>query len=1836
MRNKLLTLILAVALCFSMSFVLACKDNTPKVTGPTVVSVNVGEKTDLFDVAEGVAVADVSVTIYDTAVATASGKEVTGVKAGVTGAEISYDDTTYNVVISVEDPDAITNAIAAAKTELEQKITESVSSAKTELQTNIDSLKTALETAIADLGMEDIEGLVAQLDEIAADIAEKADAAEVKASIDALEKAVTDAKTALQTAIDNLDKELTEEIEAQIKTVNATIDGVKNSVTALDEKMTQAQADIDALEKAVADLEAQLDKDSEGNSLYAKKVNAKVELMAELLEKGHHSVDFSTIDAATTQEELDSAVAAIRAEYLEGEEVFDLNAYKANAAAEIIVVYENTIAPELVKLSDLANIAAVKEATTREREIAFVQIILANTKADVDKILADYTANCEKIIEDYVAMEDFVDALDTFYAERETAGIVSTDKDAIAALDEQYDKLSDEAKELLKSATVKIMMKGGEVTVPVLNQTVEETTTPGAYDMIDVIDTLIGKIEAVYVAGDEAKTPLEVGGITLNDELVVIDQFLEERKDALTEVSDGYEALGDYVYYLKGELLETTDPEYEANKTLAGAKAQDVVDLLHAEEYADVFIAAFKAAVIPEGATETTYNAYIKNLYDTKIQNDSSRAWKQVQVKSAQTVAFWAFYNGVVGKIDGATADQKIGDIAAVPATPSNETEKAEYDVLYAAYVTTAETALASAKNVYTYGTKTTDNYTQGEDQVYVDRVAAVVGAEGAPSVKEAYNTINENVVAAGYFAETVEENYNNIIANYETAYADAAAFIKQMIDETAFGGAAGDFTTDPTRMAFSTKLTTAYAALEGFAPYYVIDLPMDVYTVYTTIAGQNITEVYATVETAVNNWTATEGAKTPNDKVYNETYTAEAANTLIATYIATAKKAYEVVSDVVPYATSTAVDAMTRTVAMNAHAAYVELVTDIVATDYAAANNANAVTVNTHYNVMYEAALKFVKALQNYDFSAYVDEEEAPLYESVAEGFVNELMNFYKAEDQFAYKYLKGGAANGQTAGLEQLIGVYAQYAAEVTNDSSDYIIDGEVHYDLVEFAVGGQIDAEMDKTAVEAQLKAIKEYYINADGNVTEAANNVFGTYDLAAAEGDVFDFAAFTSAIDVKVLVENFIDSVIPTYDFAKALYTGASDATAASALYDNLAAAYAPIASSVIGEDYLDAVYASVYADYLALYGNIVRGEDGVTVVVPEISTKAPFDAWAEDYVGEGLELATDLAEKVAANESGEICLTAYETIMAKAPLAYYYLSEDLANSYLQIAKDKMTNDAITMIAQYVNAYANYYAGLTSDDEIDHAKVSGYAGSINTWFKILDQYAKEDETLTAEMADRINAAAAGFTKTTVSGKEYTTAYEAARAIVAIPDDIAADITAKITAFNEALTNFHNTPNTGVNAAVKSGADLDTLFNNEGKTGMADVKAVIDQLVADLANYNTIKTLADFQYDGKAMSDVIAQIATDLTNAQNKKTAMQTAIQAVIDAYALANFKQDGGIAAIENYVYELNYNDALKTYKDACDALKTAGADTYGFAYNYDWTNDTAISTNRAEVEKLCKAIDQMISGITSLYTAFFEEIPEGVVGMITPEEYAKLSVAEREAKVAEVKAKLAELGIQDAQKVAAIVSRMTLSDQEIINSIDSNVSILFDEYDYDVTKNTPVQDKIDAVKKAAAEKETEKAELAIAAEWLAEVNNFSAATPASDVAAAVAEVYTTFFNSDTITTDVAREAVKEKALELQAIVANDSKELYDLKTAYDAAKAASEAAPEDTDLQAALEAAETAYNEAVENFGYVFTDESGNKTLVISVASWGGNAYPFFFELQSTLGAKTLVVSNIEA
>lgn len=1772
MRNKLLTLILAVALCFSMSFVLACKDNTPKVTGPTVVSVNVGEKTDLFDVAEGVAVADVSVTIYDTAVATASGKEVTGVKAGVTGAEISYDDTTYNVVISVEDPDAITNAIAAAKTELEQKITESVSSAKTELQTNIDSLKTALETAIADLGMEDIDGLVDQLDEIAADIAEKADAAEVKASIAALEKAVTEAKTALQTAIDNLDKELTEEIEAQIKTVNATIDGVKNSVTALDEKMTQAQADIDALEKAVADLEAQLDKDSEGNSLYAKKVNAKVELMAELLEKGHHSVDFSTIDAATTQEELDSAVAAIRAEYLEGEEVFDLNAYKANAAAEIIVVYENTIAPELVKLSDLANIAAVKEATTREREIAFVQIILANTKADVDEILKNYTENCEKIIEDYVAMEDFVDALDAFYAERETAGIVSADKDAIAALDKQYNELSDEAKELLKSATVKIMMEDGEVTVPVLNQTVEETTTPGAYDMIHVIDTLIGKIEAVYVAGDGKPaegetpavpaTPLEVGGTMVNEELVVIDQFLEERKEALTEVSNGYEALKAYQFYLKGEM------DVPEDKAKAGAKAQDVVDLLHAEEYADEFIAAFKAAVIPEGATEITYNAYITNLYDTKIQNDLSRAWKQVQVKSAQTVAFWAFYNGVVGKIDGATADQKIGDIAAVPATPSSETEKAEYDVLYAAYVTTAETALASAKNVYTYGTKTTDSYTKGEDQVYVDRVAAVVGAEGAPSVKEAYNTINENVVAAGYFAETVEENYNNIIANYETAYADAAAFIKQMIEETAFGGAAGDFKTDPTRMAFSTKLTTAYAALEGFAPYYVIDLPMDVYTVYTTIAGQNITEVYATVETAVNNWTATEGAKTPNDKVYNETYTAEAANTLIATYIATAKKAYEVVSEVVPYATSEDVVAKTRTQAMAAHAAYVELVTDEVATDYAAANNANAVTVNTHYNVDYAAAEKYLNAVIAHSFDAYtttvetgegeeVTTETKPVYETFAAGYAAEKA----ALSEFAQKYI--------AAGIQNLVDVYGDYVAKVVADT-----------DL-------------------ASLAAVKEEY-------AAYTDTVFGVYDL---EADKLTEILTQEVVDK--LLTDYVTSVENTQKFAANLFAGAKTFEKAGTLKADLAAVYEAVGAQTITDEYLAEVYVNVYADYQKLYGAIAVVDGKVTV--PAINDYASsMEDWMQPYVGTGVELAKTLANFVAENASGETCVSAYEALVKDAPLAYYYLSDELQTSYREIERKKLINDAVSNIAIQLTTYT----ALTEENKTDE-NVAKIAAAINSWFKVFDEYLPADASdLTERNAyiQAINDAAGvrGFTEAVVVGETYTVAYEAARAIVTIPDLIAEDIVEKIDAFYKANNAFLNTPNSGDNDAIDHAADLETLFTNEGKTGLKDINDAITELVAQLAHYNVLKAIGDYTYGEVQLDAAVKAVADELVKSTARKDAMIAEINAIVTDYTVETFK-----AADD---YETGYNAKLAAFKEACEAL--------GTDYNYIWSNDADITKNMNEVVALCTDLDSLVSGITSMNTIYFTVVPEVVAGMPAKTEEEKQAI--RDKLIAENK--------YTNEEINNIVLRIAMTDEEILAAMEANVLALETKHAYEIANNAPVYAKLQAVRDDIAQKELEKEELAIAEEWLAEVNNFSAATPASDVAAAVAEVYTTFFNSDTIKTDVAREAVKEKALELQAIVADATQEFMGIKNAYDAAKAASEAEPENEELKTALDEAEKAFNEAVANYGYIFEDESGNKTLVVSVASWGGNAAWFIVNntYKTLFGVNSAIVSNVKA
>lgn len=1719
MRNKLLTLILAVALCFSMSFVLACKDNTPKVTGPTVVSVNVGEKTDLFDVAEGVAVADVSVTIYDTAVATASGKEVTGVKAGVTGAEISYDDTTYNVVISVEDPDAITNAIAAAKTELEQKITESVSSAKTELQTNIDSLKTALETAIADLGMEDIDGLVDQLDEIAADIAEKADAAEVKASIAALEKAVTEAKTALQTAIDNLDKELTEEIEAQIKTVNATIDGVKNSVTALDEKMTQAQADIDALEKAVADLEAQLDKDSEGNSLYAKKVNAKVELMAELLEKGHHSVDFSTIDAATTQEELDSAVAAIRAEYLEGEEVFDLNAYKANAAAEIIVVYENTIAPELVKLSDLANIAVVKEATTREREIAFVQIILANTKADVDEILKNYTENCEKIIEDYVAMEDFVDALDRFYAERETAGIVSADKDAIAALDEQYDKLSDEAKELLKSATVKIMMEDGEATVPVLNQTVEETVTPGAYDMIHVIDTLIGKIEAVYVAGDGKPaegetpavpaTPLVVGGITLNDELVVIDQFLEERKDALTEVSNGYEALKDYQFYLKGEM------DVPEDKAKAGAKAQDVVDLLHAEEYADEFIAAFKAAVIPEGATETTYNAYITNLYDTKIQNDSSRAWKQVQVKSAQTVAFWAFYNGVVGKIDGATADQKIGDIAAVPATPSSETEKAEYDVLYAAYVTTAETALASAKNVYTYGTKTTDSYTKGEDQVYVDRVAAVVGAEGAPSVKEAYNTINKNVVAAGYFAETVEENYNNIIANYETAYADAAAFIKQMIEETAFGGAAGDFKTDPTRMAFSTKLTTAYAALEGFAPYYVIDLPMDVYTVYTTIAGQNITEVYATVETAVNNWTATEGAKTPNDKVYNETYTAEAANTLIATYIATAKKAYEVVSEVVPYATSKDVVAKTRTQAMAAHAAYVELVTDEVATDYAAANNANAVTVNTHYNVDYAAAEKYLNAVIAHSFDAYtttvetgegeeVTTETKPVYETFAAGYAAEKA----ALSEFAQKYI--------AAGIQNLVDVYGDYVAKVVADT-----------DL-------------------ASLAAVKEEY-------AAYTDTVFGVYDL---EADKLTEILTQEVVDK--LLTDYVTSVENTQKFAANLFAGAKTFEKAGTLKADLAAVYEAVGAQTITDEYLAEVYVNVYADYQKLYGAIAVVDGKVTV--PAINDYASsMEDWMQPYVGTGVELAKTLANFVAENASGETCVSAYEALVKDAPLAYYYLSDELQTSYREIERKKLINDAVSNIAIQLTTYT----ALTEENKTDE-NVAKIAAAINSWFKVFDEYLPADASdLTERNAyiQAINDAAGvrGFTEAVVVGETYTVAYEAARAIVTIPDLIAEDIVEKIDAFYKANNAFLNTPNSGDNDAIDHAADLETLFTNEGKTGLKDINDAITELVAQLAHYNVLKAIGDYTYGEVQLDAAVKAVADELVKSTDRKTAMIAEINAIVTDYTVETFK-----AADD---YETGYNAKLAAFKEACEAL--------GTDYNYIWSNDADITKNMNEVVALCTDLDSLVSGITSMNTIYFTVVPEVVAGMPAKTEEEKQAI--RDKLIAENK--------YTNEEINNIVLRIAMTDEEILAAMEANVLALETKHAYEIANNAPVYAKLEAVRNSV-----------VAKPWIAKVSALTGAETEREAIITAIEEY------NAASTEI-REIMQEQMDRVVVWITAENKTVVDSYAAYTAAKEALEAGdPAETEayeaLQKAYEEAKAAAKAALDNTYWSEEEEGG--------------------------------------
>lgn len=1013
-----------------------------------------------------------------------------------------------------------------------------------------------------------------------------------------------------------------------------------------------------------------------------------------------------------------------------------------------------------------------------------------------------------------------------------------------------------------------------------------------------------------------------------------------------------------------------------------------------------------------------------------------------------------------------------------------------------------------------------------------------MVGAEGAPSVKEAYNTINKNVVAAGYFAETVEENYNNIIANYETAYADAAAFIKQMIEETAFGGAAGDFKTDPTRMAFSTKLTTAYAALEGFAPYYVIDLPMDVYTVYTTIAGQNITEVYATVETAVNNWTATEGAKTPNDKVYNETYTAEAANTLIATYIATAKKAYEVVSEVVPYATSEDVVAKTRTQAMAAHAAYVELVTDEVATDYAAANNANAVTVNTHYNVDYAAAEKYLNAVIAHSFDAYtttvetgegeeVTTETKPVYETFAAGYAAEKA----ALSEFAQKYI--------AAGIQNLVDVYGDYVAKVVADT-----------DL-------------------ASLAAVKEEY-------AAYTDTVFGVYDL---EADKLTEILTQEVVDK--LLTDYVTSVENTQKFAANLFAGAKTFEKAGTLKADLAAVYEAVGAQTITDEYLAEVYVNVYADYQKLYGAIAVVDGKVTV--PAINDYASsMEDWMQPYVGTGVELAKTLANFVAENASGETCVSAYEALVKDAPLAYYYLSDELQTSYREIERKKLINDAVSNIAIQLTTYT----ALTEENKTDE-NVAKIAAAINSWFKVFDEYLPADASdLTERNAyiQAINDAAGvrGFTEAVVVGETYTVAYEAARAIVTIPDLIAEDIVEKIDAFYKANNAFLNTPNSGDNDAIDHAADLETLFTNEGKTGLKDINDAITELVAQLAHYNVLKAIGDYTYGEVQLDAAVKAVADELVKSTDRKTAMIAEINAIVTDYTVETFK-----AADD---YETGYNAKLAAFKEACEAL--------GTDYNYIWSNDADITKNMNEVVALCTDLDSLVSGITSMNTIYFTVVPEVVAGMPAKTEEEKQAI--RDKLIAENK--------YTNEEINNIVLRIAMTDEEILAAMEANVLALETKHAYEIANNAPVYAKLQAVRDDIANKELEKEELAIAAEWLAEVNNFSAATPASDVAAAVAEVYTTFFNSDTIKTDVAREAVKEKALELQAIVADATQEFMGIKNAYDAAKAASEAEPENEELKTALDEAEKAFNEAVANYGYIFEDESGNKTLVVSVAS----------------------------
>lgn len=1748
MRNKLLTLILAVALCFSMSFVLACNKSEPKISGSTV-NVEIGQTAELFSAEEGVALADVTVNVKNQSIATwtSGSNEVTGVAQGLTAAEVTYEDTTITVYINVIDNTKLAeleSKLTASTNDLESKL----GAQKQELLTKIDETKTALDAAIDELGVADIDGLTEELAKLETKANAAASIEEVKGLVDDLKETVTSMNTALSGKIDDLSA------DTQTK-----IDTVTSSVSALATRVAAAETEINNIKTDIENLKKDIESTQNAGVLPEAKLAAKIELMPEVYAAGYLGYDFKEIDAATTVEEIEAAKAAIRETI-----TVDIKEYKANAAAEIIVTYEKELAG-IVASFESVNAAAVKEATTREREVAFVRIILANTLAEVDDIVNEYKDNCTKIVEDYKAMEAFVAALEEFYSSRTESGIVLADADAIATLDAQYEALSKEAKELFETAKAAVKFEDDAEAV--------EVEATDAYAMIDKIYDVVKQVNEVYVAGDEAKTPLVVGGVTINEELVVIDDFLVERKEALTAAANAYEALADYAYYMKGDLTPGEDRD--------GGKAKDIVDLLHSEEYAEEFIEKFVQAEIAKVSEDDTteyasYNAFITALYNAKISSEESRAWKQVNVKAPQVPVFWAFYNGLVGKLDGANTDAVIEGIPAAPAADATEVDARYYEDLRTAYVVTADAALAAAKEVYVYGTKTAETYAAegvAVDLVYTDRTAAVVGET---SVKAVYNTTKANVVSADYFAESVAGNYDNIIANYETAYAGSVKFINLLINETEFGGEAGVFTA--ARTAFQTTLTTAYEALDDFAKLYVIDLPMDVYTVYTALTNSDILTAYEANAATVDAWTKAEGANEPNEKVFNETYTAEAAATMIETYLAAAKNANEVMTAVAPYATETKVDAKTRTTAMAKYDAYVKLITDRVASDYVtAANNATAVTVDTHYNENYEAAKKFLEAVIAHSFDAYTENvttgegedattEEKAKYETFYAGYTAEKA----ALAAFAQSYIDAAMAN--------LVNVYGEYALNVT--------------------------AVVDLSG----LAAIKTEYADFE-------DEVFGTYDLGT---DEFTTILTTEVVDK--LVADYVTSVEATKAFAAALYAGAMTMEKATTLKDDLAAVYEPVAAQVVTTEYLNAVYGSVYADYLKLYGAITADETG-KVTVPEISAYETVDAWMDDYVATGVALAKTLAENVAANASGEICVAAYEALTEEAPLAYFYLSDELQEAYRVIERNKLINDAIENIAIQVSTYA-----ALEGADLNEANISKIASTVSTWFKVFDEYLKTEEEI-ADGAKRIDSAAAtrGFTKATVEGTEYTDAYEAARALVKIPDLIAANITAKIDAFNTALDAFYNTPNTGVNAEIKHGTDLNTLFNNEDKEGMSDISAAITELKTRLEYYTNIKTIADYTYGEGTLAAAVEKVGTDLTAAIARKEALQAAIDDILANYTVAVFKVDA-----EGYTYELDYLTKQEAFKAACTALDTN--------YNYDWTNDADISKNMAEVDALCHDISQLISGITGMNTIYFTAVPASVAGMPFATEEEKQAI--RDALIA--------TNNYSTEQINNIVLRMSMTDAEILDAMEANVLALETQYGYIVAKNTSVQAKIDAVKNDMAVKEDQ----AVAGEWLAEVNNFSAATPQSDVAKALEEAYNVLLKDGVLGTDTVKAEVKEAALKLQEQVAADSKELQDLYAAYTAAQDAVTAAQEKVDTaaseeektaaeaelataQEALTVAETAYNEAKTAFGYVFENEDGTKTLVCSVASYGGNAWPFFFDLKTELGCKTLVVSNIQ-